>query len=71
MDLGELTEKAQYRKCHLCGAEFRTNEQASALEQYSDHTTLHNPTGAEWAEAYRRIQAAREKPKSSGSDRPI
>lgn len=65
MDLGKLRGLSERRVCGECGAEFETNESQGALEQWSDHLTIHQPTGAQWAEAHLRIQAAQ---KRSGRD---
>src|ERR1700690_4328205 len=50
------------RVCGICGAEFmdlpgsKDRAAVSALEQFSDHQTMHNPSPAQWGEAHRRIQ---------------
>jgi len=54
------------RVCGICGAKFRdivSGERvvATCLEQFSDHQAEHNPSPAQWAEAYHRIQASRPK----------
>lgn len=61
MDLGKLNQLSHHRECKICGAEFETNNEQSALEQFSDHTTLHNPTGGQWVGAHQLIQAGRGK----------
>jgi hypothetical protein len=61
MDLGILEERAQYRQCLECGAEFETNPSAMALEQFSDHYTMHQPTATQWTMAYRKMQSQRGK----------
>jgi hypothetical protein len=54
------------RVCGRCGAEFRdeVNQKGevvvSALEKFSDHQAEHNPSPAQWAEAHRRISAAKQ-----------
>ena len=54
------------RTCGWCGATFRDTVdgkgsiQKTALEKFSDHQLLHNPTPDKWAEAYRRIEKSRE-----------
>jgi hypothetical protein len=63
MDLGKLAELSHHRKCLECGAEFESNEKESALVQFADHSTIHNPTPEQWAEAYERIQAGKERVK--------
>lgn len=65
MDLGKLAELSHHRKCLVCGAEFESNEKESALAQYADHSTEHNPTPEQWANAYEIIQANKEKAKNS------
>jgi hypothetical protein len=58
MDLGKLTELSSHRVCNECGAEFETipaskeEPEISALVQFSDHLTTHQPTLAQWTEAY-------------------
>lgn len=67
MDLGKLSDLSQRRVCLECGAQFETiaatkdRDEVSALAQFSDHTTVHNPTGAQWTEAHNRIQALKKK----------
>ena len=62
MDLGKLAELSHHRKCQICGAEFETSvEKGAALAQFSDHLTEHQPTAAQWTEAYEKIQAAKER----------
>ena len=63
MDLGKLAELAVRRVCQECGAVFETNENETALAQYSDHSRLHQPTQAQWTEAYSKIQASKERAK--------
>jgi len=60
MDLGKLSELATHRVCKECGAEFHGDEEQSALQKFSDHLTIHQPTAAEWAEAHNRIQKSLE-----------
>ena len=66
MDLGKLRELSEHRICLQCGAEFRTipatkdAPEVPALAQFSDHSTIHQPTGAQWVEAYDRIQARKK-----------
>jgi len=61
MDLGKLSELSQRRVCGECGAEFETNSELSAMQQFADHVAVHNPSPAQWAEAHKRIQAAKAK----------
>lgn len=68
MDLGKLDELSFRRKCLLCGAEFETTKEHTALEQFADHATIHNPTPTQWANAYEKIQAGKERQKRSGQD---
>jgi hypothetical protein len=71
MDLGKLSELSHHRQCKECGAEFETipgtkeSPEIPALQQFSDHLTEHQPTVAQWTEAYSRIQAAKESRKGS------
>ena len=59
------------RECGNCGAEFQDETDAkgvvvkSALEQFSDHQSSHNPSPGQWAEAHKRIEAGKEKLKAS------
>jgi hypothetical protein len=67
MDLGEkLREISQRRTCKVCGAVFETNENETALVQFAEHSTIHNPRPEQWAKAYDLMQEAREKAKKSG-----
>ena len=61
MDLGKLTKLSHHRKCMECGAEFETNENETALAQYADHSTIHQPTAGQWTEAYNRIRESQQK----------
>jgi len=61
MDLGKLAELSEHRKCLVCREEFDTDKESTALAKFSDHSTLHNPTGTQWTEAHNKIQAAKEK----------
>ena len=69
MDLGKLTELSHHRVCQSCGAEFETipgtkdAPEVPALQQFSDHVTIHQATGVQWAEAYSRIQELKERAK--------
>ncbi len=67
MDLGKLSELSMKRKCLECGAMFESNEKETALQQFSDHLVTHQPTGAQWTEAYNKIQASKAKSRSSES----
>ena len=58
MDLGKLRKMSEYRKCNDCGAEFRSDENLSAMQKYADHSVIHNPTGAQWSEAYEMTRQA-------------
>jgi hypothetical protein len=66
MDLGKLAELGSHRVCQVCGAEFYTipaqkgEPEIPALVQFSDHITEHQPTGAQWTEAYNKIQRGKE-----------
>jgi hypothetical protein len=57
--------------CASCGAKFEeipeTKERAriTALEQFSDHVAVHNPSPAQWTEAYRKIEEGRERAKKA------
>lgn len=63
MDLGKLSELSHHRKCLECGAEFETNEKETALQQFADHSRIHQPTQSQWTEAYNKIQAGKERAK--------
>lgn len=67
MDLGKLSKLSEHRTCVVCGAEFQTNKEQTALQQYADHSAIHNATPAQWATAYDRIQASKAKKQSSES----
>lgn len=64
--------KGALRVCGTCGAEFedvvdgKGNVVTPALEQFSDHQSSHNPSPAQWATAYERIQAGKERAKGKG-----
>jgi len=63
MDLGKLAELSHHRVCQECGAEFESTESETALAQYADHSRIHQPTQAQWTEAYNKIQAGKERAK--------
>jgi hypothetical protein len=56
--------KTGKRVCGVCGAEFQDQKlegrEVSALEQFSDHSTVHNPSPAQWKMAHEKIQAGKE-----------
>jgi hypothetical protein len=62
------------RVCGVCGEVFERiqakggNLEISALEQFSNHVTQHNPSPAQWLEAHRRIQSGREMSKQQGKE---
>lgn len=58
--LGGLLEIAQHRICTECGEEFESNSSASALEQFADHVAIHQPTVAQWSNAYGIIMRMRK-----------
>ena len=68
MDLGKLAELSHHRVCQVCGAEFETNKEQTALQQFSDHSAIHNPSPAQWSEAYDKIQAGKERAKKQEKD---
>ena len=65
----------EVRVCHECGAEFgeipetKDSPAVTALEQFSDHQGVHNPSPAQWAEAHKRIEAGKERAKKDTQDR--
>lgn len=65
----EYPVPGEKRVCGDCGAEFKPTLTAkgevevTALQKFSDHTASHNPSPAQWAEAYKRIQEGRESAK--------
>lgn len=57
--------KAEMRKCNQC--DFKTGE-GSVQEQQAemqDHLITHNPTPAQWTEAYRLMEEARNAKKKA------
>lgn len=38
------------------------------LEEHSEHLRIHNATPAEWTEAYKRIQAGKERSKAAAKE---
>lgn len=61
------------RVCRVCGAVFQeipaTKEMGvvPALEQFSDHSTIHQTPAPQWTEAYNRMQEAKEAAKKNAS----
>ena len=68
MDLGKLAELSHHRKCLECGAEFDTNKEQTALQQYADHLIIHQPTPEQWSNAYDKIQEGKERAKKQSQD---
>ena len=64
-------ETGEIRTCGICGAKFATipamkdHLEVTVLQQFSDHTAIHNPTPAQWTTAYERIQEGKERLKES------
>jgi hypothetical protein len=52
------------RQCNLCPFQV-DKDPVSDLEAMSDHLTIHNPSPAQWAEAYGQILQAKAKAKRS------
>lgn len=70
MDLGKLAELSKRRECQECGEVFLTDpdsnkEGLTAMQKFADHSATHGYTPAQWAEAHKRIQAAKEASKKS------
>ncbi len=63
MDLGKLSRMSEHRVCKECGEEFKTvstkTETVTAMQQWADLISVHQPTPAQWAEAYKRIRENR------------
>lgn len=56
-------EYPEGRVCWECGAEFEKDK----VEQHADHMARHQPTIGQWTEAYKMMEAAKEKKgKSTG-----
>lgn len=64
MDLGKLDKLQNHRTCMACGAEFETDKDGKALQKFSDHLTIHQPTGEQWTKAHRMIQSGKERAKT-------
>ena len=64
MDLGKLAEMSEYRVCQECGEEFHTietkEEKLTAMQQFCDHIASHQPTMAQWTNAYHIIRFGKE-----------
>jgi hypothetical protein len=65
------------RVCKECGVELheipktKDSPAVSELEQFSDHTAIHNPSPAQWAEAHKRIEAGKERAKKSATESSV
>lgn len=62
MDLGNLVEISEFRKCLVCGAQMRSDRLGviggkSALQKLSDHMIEHQPTMEQWTIAYEKIRS--------------
>jgi len=55
-------------KCITCNAVIKTVGDQTELDARADHYAIHNPTPAQWASAYKLMQAAKEKNKSKPQD---
>jgi hypothetical protein len=59
------------RTCGVCGKKFQDREARgvqlamTALDQFADHMTDHNPSPAQWGTAHDRIQAVKERAKNT------
>ena len=59
-------QSGEKRVCGICGEVFegipamKDHLEVTVLQQFADHTAVHNPTPAQWTEAYNRIQLAKE-----------
>lgn len=57
------------RVCGVCGEMFEDRKDrtgnilVASLEQFSDHTTSHNPSPVQWGEAHRMIRDGKERSK--------
>lgn len=51
------------RWCNECEFKIDLGDPTQELKIISDHLASHNPSPAAWAEAYKRIQAGKEKKK--------
>ena len=56
----DVKESAEHRECLICGQMFTSfemkEEKFTAMQQWADHIFTHQPTPAQWAEAYKRIR---------------
>jgi len=55
MDLGKLRELAVRRECVVCGKVFEGVKPGEAMGKWADHIVEHQPTSAQWTEAYNKI----------------
>lgn len=51
------------RTCPDCGAHYQGNDPIEALSWYADHSTQHNPSPGQWANAYMMMRDAKERAK--------
>lgn len=63
MDLGNLRHLSENRQCKVCGEKFKSEKDSPALQQFADHTRIHQPSGDQWSQAYAMIQAGKEREK--------
>ncbi len=61
MELEKPREFPKRRICPQC-----PDLQFETLAEHADHLATHNPSPAQWAEAYQKIQAGKEKAKQRG-----
>lgn len=68
---GEYRLPGEDRECGICKEVFRDkvdgkgNVLETAMQQFSDHQSFHNPTADRWAVAHERIQSGKEKVKQA------
>lgn len=52
--------------CPICGVAIKVRKDQHELDARADHSTLHNPSPAQWKVAHDLMQAAKPKKESEG-----
>ena len=52
------------RKCNDCGMTFTETKEKTELVQFCDHIIIHQPTPEQWHNAYKMLEAGKERAKA-------
>lgn len=64
-------EDETMRKCYACDVTFTETKEKSELVQFCDHVLKHQPTPEQWHNAYKILEAGKERAKAKArADEP-